>query len=169
MGLVYVCPLSRVDQVVAQYGAGSLLSLLSPPFQAPRPAPISPERHLALGLSDIVAPLDGHVLAGRQHVESLIAFFSRWERARPMVVHCFAGVSRSPAAAFIGLCALDAAPEIEIAQKLRRLSPSATPNKHLVEIADALLSRQGRMVAAIESIGRGVDCLEGEVFCMETA
>ena len=169
MGLVYVCPLSRVEQVIARCGAGSLVSLLSPPFQAPRPAAIPPERHLTLGLSDIVAPRDGHVLAGSEQVESLIAFFRLWDRARPMVVHCYAGVSRSPAAAFIGLCALDPAPEIEIAKKLRRLSPSATPNKHLVELADALLSRQGRMVRAIESIGRGADCFEGEVFGMETA
>ena len=169
MGLVYVCPLSRVAQVVAQSGADSLVSLLSPPFQAPRLAEIAPERRLTLGLSDIVAPLDGQVLPEQAHVESLIEFFRRWDRARPMVVHCYAGVSRSPAAAFIGLCALDAAPEIEIARKLRRLSPSATPNKRLVELADALLSRQGRMVRAIESIGRGADCFEGEVFGMETA
>jgi predicted protein tyrosine phosphatase len=169
MGLVYVCPLSQVEQVVAQSGAASLLSLLSPPFEAPRPAAIPPERHLTLGLSDIAAPLEGHVLAGSEQVESLIGFFRLWDRARPMVVHCFAGVSRSPAAAFIGLCALDAAPEIEIARKLRRLSPSATPNKRLVELADALLSREGRMVRAIESIGRGANCFEGEVFGMETA
>jgi predicted protein tyrosine phosphatase len=169
MGLVYVCPLSRVEQVVEQSGADSLVSLLSPPYRAPRPAKILPERHLTLGLSDIVTPLDGHVLPELAHVERLIAFFRRWDRARPLLVHCYAGVSRSPAAAFIGLCALGAAPEIEIAQNLRRLSPSATPNKRLVELGDALLSRQGRMLQAIESIGRGADCFEGEVFCMETA
>jgi predicted protein tyrosine phosphatase len=169
MGLVYVCPQSRVEQVVAQCGADSLVSLLSPPSRAARPATIQPERHLALGLSDIVVPVEGQRLADGRQVDSLIAFFRRWERARPLVVHCYAGVSRSPAAAFIGLCALDAAPEIEIALKLRRLSPSATPNRRLVELADALLSRQGRMMAAIESIGRGADCFEGEVFCMETA
>jgi predicted protein tyrosine phosphatase len=63
----------------------------------------------------------------------------------------------------------DLAPEFEIARKWRYLSPSATPNKRLVERADALLSRQGRMVRATESIGRGADCFEGEVFGMETA
>ncbi len=169
MSLVYVCPLSRVEQVVAQSGADSLVSLLSPSHPPPRFAAIAPERHLMLGLSDIVAPLEGHVLPQPGHVASLIEFFLRWERARPLVVHCYAGVSRSPAAAFIGLCALDVAPEIEIAKKLRLLSPSATPNKRLVALADSKLSRQGRMMAAIDSIGRGADCFEGEVFCMETA
>lgn len=59
--------------------------------------------------------------------------------------------------------------ERAVAQELRRAPPSATPNKILVERADALLSRQGWMVCAIESIGRGADCFEGEVFGMETA
>ncbi len=86
-----------------------------------------------------------------------------------MVIHCYAGVSRSPAAAFIALCALTPAPEIEIAEKLRSLSPSATPNRRLVALADTLLARDGRMVAAIDSIGRGADCFEGEIFWMDTA
>ena len=34
--------------------------------------------------------------------------------------------------------------------------------------ADKLLSREGRMVAALEGFGRGADCFEGELFCMET-
>ncbi len=169
MALVYVCPLRRVERVTEDCGADSLVSLLSPSHDPPRLASIPPERHLRLGLSDFVAPHDGQVLAEAAHVESLIGFFRRWERSRPLVVHCFAGVSRSPAAAFIGLCALGSTPEMDIARKLRVLSPSATPNPHLVALADAILSREGRMIAAIESIGRGADCFEGEVFCMETA
>ena len=134
-----------------------------------RPEAISPERHLALGLSDIVTPLDGHVLAQQSQVESMLTFFQAWDRARPLVIHCYAGVSRSTAAGFIALCALTPRPEIELARKLRQLSPSATPNLHLVALADTLLSREGRMTAAVEAIGRGRDCFEGEVFCMETA
>jgi predicted protein tyrosine phosphatase len=84
-----------------------------------------------------------------------------------MVMHCYAGVSRSTAAAFIALCALTHDPEIAIARNLRRLSPSATPNRRLVALADDILSRQGRMVAAVDSIGRGADCFQGEVFWMD--
>lgn len=169
MSRLYVCPLSRVEEAVAASGADALVSLLSPPRAPPRPAAIAADRHLVLGLSDIVAPLEGQVLPGAAHVEELLAFVRRWERRRPMVIHCYAGVSRSPAAAFITLCALTQAPEIQIAQDLRRLSPSATPNRRLVALADTLLSRDGRMVAAIDSIGRGADCFENEIFSMETA
>jgi predicted protein tyrosine phosphatase len=169
MTRIYVCPLSKVHEVVAVSGAGALVSLLSPGHPMTRPEAISPQRHLALGLSDIVAPLDGHVLAQQSQMESLLAFFYSWDRARPLVIHCYAGVSRSTAAGYIALCALTPKAEIEIARELRRLSPSATPNRHLVALADTLLSREGRMTAAVEAIGRGRDCFEGEVFCMETA
>jgi len=169
MTRIYVCPLSKVHEVVAVSGASALVSLLSPGHPMTRPEAISPQRHLALGLSDIVAPLDGHVLAQQSQVESLLTFFHEWDRARPLVIHCYAGVSRSTAAGFIALCALTPKPEIEIARELRRLSPSATPNRHLVSLADTLLSRKGRMTAAVEAIGRGRDCFEGEVFCMEMA
>ncbi len=49
---------------------------------------------------------------------------------------------------------------IGIAQALRRASPTATPNIRIVSLADRLLGRDGRMVAAIETIGRG--CLAEE-------
>lgn len=169
MGRLYVCPLGKVEQVVEQSGAESLISLLSPPPPPPRPLRIAPHRHLVLALSDIVAPRDGHVLAGVDHVEALLAFLRGWDRARPLVIHCYAGVSRSPAAAFIAACALTPRPEDEIARELRRLSPSATPNRHLIALADSLLSREGRMIAANESIGRGAECFEGEIFCMDLA
>src|SRR6266568_8624452 len=111
MPRLLVCPLSRVETLAASSGAGSLISLLSPPAQAPRPPTIASTNHLILGLSDICAAEDGHVLAEQAHIERLIDFVRRWDRAAPMIVHCYAGVSRSPAAAFIALCALTEARE----------------------------------------------------------
>jgi predicted protein tyrosine phosphatase len=169
MARLLVCPLSRVEAVAASSGAASLVTLLTPPAQAPRPASIAPENHLILGLSDICAAQDGHVLAGQAHVDSLLAFVRRWDRAAPLLLHCYAGVSRSTAAAFITLCALTGGDEGAIAGKIRKLSPSATPNRHLVGLADAALRRDGRMIAAIEAIGRGKDCFEGEVFGLDLA
>jgi predicted protein tyrosine phosphatase len=49
---------------------------------------------------------------------------------------------------------------------LRKQSPSATPNIRLIEIADEILGRNGRMGAAIKLIGRGAEAFEGEVFSL---
>jgi predicted protein tyrosine phosphatase len=85
-----------------------------------------------------------------------------WDRAAPLVVHCYAGISRSSAAAYTTACALNPnRDEAEIAKALRRASAIATPNIRIVELADAALGRKGRMVRAIEGIGLGQSALEG--------
>jgi predicted protein tyrosine phosphatase len=55
------------------------------------------------------------------------------------------------------------ADEADIARDIRTRSPSATPNIRLVRLADDLLGRQGRMVSAVEAIGRGREAFEGTV------
>jgi predicted protein tyrosine phosphatase len=112
--------------------------------------------------------MEGHILASDTHVGELLAFVKQWDRAHPMLIHCYAGVSRSTAAAFIAACALSPRrDEHEIAQAIRRHSPTATPNALLVSIADGMLGRDGRMAAAVEKIGRGRDCFEGVPFALD--
>jgi predicted protein tyrosine phosphatase len=157
-----------IEETVAQTGARSLVTLISPGTRVERPEKIAPERHLYLAVSDIVAPVPGQVLPEREHLDDLLGFVHVWDRAEPMVIHCFAGVSRSTAAAFIAACAL--APhrnEFEIARAMRAASPTATPNARLVALGDAALGRRGRMNAAIVEIGRGEECLEGTPFALE--
>ncbi len=92
------------------------------------PPRIEADRHLFIGVSDIVEPQDGHILPGEDHVERLLAFAGTWDRQRPMLIHCWAGISRSTAAAFITLCALrPERNEAALALALREASPSATP------------------------------------------
>jgi predicted protein tyrosine phosphatase len=170
MPRLHVCSLARVADTVKTTGARSMVTLLSPGTPVTRPNAISPERHLSIAMSDIVAATDGHILPGEDHVDALIAFTRRWDRREPMLIHCWAGVSRSTASAYIAACLL--APhrdEHAIALALRAASPTATPNSRLVALADAKLARAGRMSAAITAIGRGVDCFEGEPFALEIA
>jgi predicted protein tyrosine phosphatase len=85
-----------------------------------------------------------------------------------MLIHCYAGVSRSTASAFIAACKLSPhREEAEIARVLRQASPTATPNLRFVALADERLGRGGRMVSAIEAIGRGQECMEGVPFALE--
>jgi predicted protein tyrosine phosphatase len=112
--------------------------------------------------------VEGHTLPSQSHVENMLAFVRRWDQTAPLLIHCWAGVSRSTAAAFIAACALRPhRDETEIAQAVRANSPTATPNARLVAIADAMLGRNGRMVAAIDKIGQGRNCFEGAPFALE--
>lgn len=166
--MIIVCPLSKVEATVTRAGAERLLSLLAAGTDMVRPVVIRPENHLHLVMHDIAEAQEGMTLPGEQHVRALLGFAQNWDRSRPLVVNCYAGISRSTASAYIIAAAL--APtrdEMELAKTLRWLSPSATPNPRLVAVADHILGRNGRMVAAIASIGRGADAYEGVPFELE--
>jgi predicted protein tyrosine phosphatase len=153
---------------VHEIGARSLVTLINPDYPVERPQIIAPERHHRVDISDIVEPMDGHVAPGEHHVATYLDFVRAWDREHPLLIHCYAGVSRSTAAAFIAVCALNPQrDEMELAHRLRALSPTATPNLLLVKHADKLLGRNQRMVEAVRSIGRGEDCFEGVPFALE--
>jgi predicted protein tyrosine phosphatase len=163
--MIIVCPLSRIQETVAASGARRMVTLINADTAVPRPTGLRADDHLRLSMHDIVEELPDMTPPGEHHVESLLAFARAWDRGAPMLIHCFAGISRSTAAAYTVAAAL--APqrdELELAEALRRLSPSATPNIRIVTIADRLLGRGGRMVRAIESIGRGEEAIEGVPF-----
>lgn len=168
MPQIHVCPLSQIPSVVQASGARSMVTLINQGTPVPRPEAIHATRHLLISMSDIVAAEDGHILPAESHVATLIDFVRDWDRDEPLLIHCYAGVSRSTAAAYITACTLrEDRCEFELARELRARSPTATPNKLMVEIADRLLGRDGRMVAAVAEIGRGTDCFEGTPFALD--
>jgi predicted protein tyrosine phosphatase len=170
MPAIHVCPLSKLEETAQAIGAKSLVTLINVNTQVETPTGIDRARHLFVGLSDITQAMDGHLLPETDHVAQLLDFVHAWDRREPLLIHCYAGVSRSTAAAYIAYCALHPqACEHEAARRLRERSPSATPNARLIELADAHLKREGRMIAAIAAIGRGEDCFEGAPFCFEVA
>lgn len=167
MPQIVVCPLSQVSTSVHRHQASHMVTLINEGTPVERPPSISADRHLFLSFNDIVEPVDGMIPPSEEHAHELLSFIGNWNRARPILVHCFAGISRSTAAAFITLCALrPELPEADIARSLRAASPSATPNIRLVGLADRLLGRDGRMVSAIVSIGRGEMAYEGVPFVL---
>jgi predicted protein tyrosine phosphatase len=168
--MIHVCSLSRLQETVASTGARHVVSLLGREDNLSRPATILPENHLWLQVHDISAPLEGYVTPETEHVEQLILFVRRWRRDTPLVVHCYAGVSRSTAAAFVSVCALNPrSEERTIASALRRASPTATPNLRIVALADRLLGRDGRMIEAVEEIGPGTIVAEALPFRLDVS
>src|SRR5512145_2455587 len=155
-GHVHVCPLSAVPDVVAGCGAGHLLTCLQGTIWVETPALAEPANHMRLDLDDIAQPMPGYVAPNGRHVADLIDFARAWGGRGPAVIHCWAGISRSTAAAYISLCALNPeVPEQLIANLLREVSPTAYPNRLMIALGDMALRRAGRMVEAVDLIGRG--------------
>lgn len=165
---IYVAPLSGVAGTVADAGVSHVITLINGDMMVDTPAGIEPMRHLKLLMNDICDPRPGFVVPCEDHVRQLIRFAEDWDGQAPLLIHCWAGISRSTAAAFIVLCALNPeTPEEHIASVLRSASPTAYPNRRLVTIADELLGRGGRMVRAVEAIGDGEIAAEGRVFRLD--
>jgi predicted protein tyrosine phosphatase len=166
--MIHVCSLARLHDTVEETGAGHVVTLLKDTDRVLRPKSIVEANHLILGMDDITMPMDGYVIPADEHVTRLIEFVRGWDRANPMVVHCYAGISRSTAGAYVAACALNPRrDEMALARELRRLSATATPNIRIVSLADRVLGRGGRMVEAIDSIGRGEMAYEGVPFRLD--
>lgn len=167
MSYLVVSSLEALPATVAEHGALDLVTLINAETKVLRPAGIEANRHLFLGFNDIAEPIEGMTLPSVDHIDQLLAFGRRWDREKPLAIHCFAGISRSTAAAYILAIAIN--PELDemrLAEELRRRAPSATPNPRLIALADERLGRGGRMVDAIASIGRGADAFSGTPFIL---
>jgi predicted protein tyrosine phosphatase len=149
-----VCSLALMPEVVARRRPSHMITLIDPATPVQRPLGLDRKRHLRLELDDIVEPAAGYVAPDERCVRRILEFSRGWDGSAPMVVHCFAGISRSGASAFAIAC--DRNPDVdefEIARALRRAAPHAYPNRRIVALADAILGRGGRMSDAIAAIG----------------
>jgi len=156
-----VSPLPQVEHLLAEHRPSHLVTLASPGAEAAFDA----EHRLDLRFNDIAAPREGLVAPSAEHVGALLAFAEGWAGPRPLLIHCWAGVSRSTAAAYVIACACTApGREAAWAARLRDAAPTATPNPLIVAHADRLLDRGGAMIRAVEAIGRGVETDWGAPF-----
>ena len=166
--MIHVCSLARLHDTVRDTGARHVVTLIKDISLVHRPATIAAENHLLLDMDDITDHIEGYVAPAEEHVGDLLRFVRSWDRANPLVVHCYAGISRSTAGAFVTACALNPKrDERMIARALRDASPTATPNLRIVSLADRMLGRDGRMVAAVQSIGPGMAAYSSAPFRLD--
>ena len=165
---IHVCGLRHVPETIACTGARHLVSVINAEFLPDTPSAIRRDRHLKLDMHDITEAQPGMLLPASQHVTELLDFVESWDRQAPILIHCFAGISRSTAAAFIALCALNPhLDEDRIARALRRSSDTAVPNRLFITLADEVLRRDGRMGAALNRMAPHRVAMECVPFAIE--
>ena len=163
--MIHVCSLAALPEIVLMTGASHVLTVMGNVDQVARPVSVLPANHLKVAMDDITEPMDGYVMPSESHVAQVLGFIRGWDRGAPMVIHCWAGVSRSTASAFAAACALNPhRDEIAIARQIRAASPIASPNRLIVSLADKALGREGRMLRALDEMGPGSMMVEGRPF-----
>ncbi len=164
---VYVCNLAEMPHHAKALKPSHLISAISHSEQPETPPGLNPVNHLRLTIDDISNTCPGYVCPEADHIEELIDFVGGWNAERPLLVHCFAGVSRSTAAALITLASKAPGREMVAAKALRRVAPHALPNRRMIEIADDLLACEGRLIAAREAMGPHDGSLLGPLIGLE--
>ena len=163
--MIHVCSLAALPETVRATGASHILTVMANVDQVQRPESVHPVNHLKVQVDDITEQMDGFVVPSDSHIEQVLNFVRGWDRDAPLVVHCYAGISRSTASAFAAVCALNPhRDEIAIARQIRAASPIASPNRLIVSLADKALGREGRMLRALDEMGPGSMLVEGRPF-----
>jgi len=163
--MIHVCSLAALPETVRSTGASHVLTVMANVDQVQRPHSVLPANHLKVQMDDITEQMDGFVAPTDAHIEKVLNFVRGWDRSAPLVVHCYAGISRSTASAFAAVCALNPhRDEIAIARLIRAASPIAQPNRLIVSLADKALGREGRMLRALDEMGPGSLLVEGRPF-----
>jgi predicted protein tyrosine phosphatase len=163
--MIHVCSLAALHGTVKAIGASHVLTVMANVDQVQRPESVLPANHLKVQMDDITEAMDGFVAPSDLHIEQVLNFVRGWDRNAPLVVHCYAGISRSTASAFAAACALNPhRDEIAIARQIRAASAIASPNRLIVSLADKALGREGRMLRALDEMGPGSMMVEGRPF-----
>ena len=88
MSKILVTPLSAVPEVIATRHPSHLVTLLSPEHMIETPAGFAVDRHLRLGVNDVIDVEAGDHPPARKHIEALLAFTRAWPAEDPILVHC---------------------------------------------------------------------------------
>jgi predicted protein tyrosine phosphatase len=163
--MIHVCSLAALPDTVKATGASHVLTVMANVAQVQRPESVLEANHLRVQMDDITEHMDGFLAPSDSHVEQVLNFVRGWDRNAPLVIHCYAGISRSTASAFAAACMLNPhRDEISIARQIRAASAIASPNRLIVSLADRALGREGRMLRALDEMGPGSMLVEGRPF-----
>ena len=146
-----ICGKSEAASLATAMGATRVVSLLDPDDGLQTPADLNREDHLSLPMLDVDDPSLRHAPAPAQ-----VAHLLDWGRGiragDRVLIHCFGGISRSPAAALALVAqALGPGRDDDAMTLVRKIRPTAVPNRLIVGAADAALGRRGDLLAALDA------------------
>jgi predicted protein tyrosine phosphatase len=158
--MIIVCSLADQKSVCLSVNASHLISVVDPGYEPETPHSV--KNHLKLGFDDIVEisnenPIyrlagfsSKQILPNKNHINKIINFVKTWDQSRPIVIHCWCGVSRSMATALFLLCKINSKNVDKNVRFMRSIAPHANPNKLMVSIFEKYLEIDGQIINAIK-------------------
>jgi predicted protein tyrosine phosphatase len=92
---IWVSSLAKVHDIAAETRPDRVVSLLAKIDAFPTIVGYAPDRHHRCAVDDVREEMEGYVVPSGDHVRGLISFVKAWRREQPLLIHCWAGISRS--------------------------------------------------------------------------
>jgi predicted protein tyrosine phosphatase len=138
----------------ARNGLDQVVSILDPDSPEPVELRAVQRRFLCtLRFHDVVEDSGPLISPQASHIDKLLDFGRSLssDPGRHLLIHCFAGLCRSTAAALVLIAQSDpsASPERAVT-RLLEITPHAWPNTRMVQLGDECLQLNGRLVRALD-------------------
>ena len=156
--MIIVCSLKDLNVVCESVKPSHLISVIDPGYEPQTPKGVL--NHLKLGFDDIVEVSERNSIfrlntdkipqlpPNENHINSIIDFTKDWDNKKPIVIHCWCGVSRSMATATYLMC--KGVPENidRNIRYIRSVAPHANPNKLLIQLFEKSLDLNDKISKA---------------------
>jgi predicted protein tyrosine phosphatase len=135
-----------------QAGVTHVLTILDPQWPDPEDfADYRPHRRTVWRFHDIIGEQAGFAAPQAADVETILAFGHEVGDIDHLLVHCHMGISRSTATAVILMAQHQPGREAEAFEHLWAIRPKSWPNSRMLGMADAMLGRDGALLAAMRA------------------
>lgn len=149
---VYVSSRNQVSKITSKVGATHVLSLLDPGKRPWLHPSTSSQNWKLLTFEDVEDPSYDRAPT-QEHVEQILAWARKLPNDTVLLVHCEAGISRSPAAALAILVQYHGVDKIDqCLDLLFGVRPESAPNLLIAKYADELLECSGKLIAAAKKL-----------------
>ena len=146
---IHVCSLDQVRELdVSTYDG--IITIEDTTIREPFRVQTDEPKQLILRFDDINEPMDDYVIPQMSHIKRALEFADKFEDGS-LLIHCHAGISRSSATALAVIAKrLGSGKEEAAVNTLEHINPNCRPNKSIVEMADELLERDGKLYKEVD-------------------
>lgn len=167
--MIVVSSYWALEETLERYKPAHLVSLMDKEDAVPTPTYINTNNHLRLSFHDVEWEIPG-ISPSMADIEKIIELALRWNGSRkPILVHCVAGESRSPAAGLIIASVRQPNNEAKLAWHLKQQAPYCHPNRLMIELADHALSLGRKLIDAVANMGEPDDKAGPEPFVLDVS
>lgn len=151
-----ICGVAELPEVVARFKPTHVISITDPGDDLPEfSIDVTVLRlafwdaHTLTKVTKMLAAREPDDYPNLDHARAILDFGELLPKGARVLTHCWAGVSRSTAAAFVLAVQRKSGDEKSAFDLVKVLRPGAMPNRLIVQFADKLLGADGRMKACL--------------------